>query len=363
MKIKLKLLLFLLLYFITSCKDRPISSITELFNAPQSIKHQTVEISNFSTNVLNPVASLVHGNLLILLDVQSPISFSAVDLKQGRYIKSWGKRGEGPGEIIGIMDFYSNYTEKGINYWDAMLKRLYFCSYDSLLFESEIINVNLIENIKNKELFNHFFPNVLQIRESLFLGIGDSGDKRFSIINTEQNTITQTGDYPLQDKISGVQPFVKASAYNGFIRFNAGKKRIAYISRNSEMFEIFDISTTELKLFYGNYTTIPKYQQISSNMGITVKTDYYTNGRNICVSTTDDYIFILGKPHNVNIDKENVQKATDTVNQVFMFDWDGRPIAHYLLDCNLTSISATEDSKRLYGILNEEEARIVYFDL
>ena len=353
------LYIFIILFCFTACKNKTVYSVVDLFNETKELKNHSLRIDGFSENILNPAQIEIINDRLFLLDVQASTPFSVIDLQKQKYLNSFGKKGEGPGEIIGVMDFYVNYNETGINCWDAMLRHLYFCEKDSALLYNKTVGINLFDDLKNKKSFNSFFPNVLQVDKSLFLAIGCSGEKRFSLLNTKNNKVLQTGEYPKQEMVTGIDSTIKAHAYHGKIRYNREKKRVVYISLYSEMIEIFNVNEFGLELAFGNYTTIPKFKQENSPRGIRIRTEKDKFGTNLGVSISDDYIFILYQSKIIT-DKNRRSAAA---NDVLVFNWNGEPIMHYKLDHEVTSISIKKDSKRLYALINNEEPEIIYYDL
>jgi hypothetical protein len=350
---KTKIIVCLFLLCCTACENKSIYSVVDLFNKTEDLASQTFEIAGFRENILNPADMEIINNKLVLLDVQASVPFSIIDLEKQKYVKSFGMKGEGPGEIVGVMDFYVNCDGTGINFWDAMLKRLYSCNKDSMLLYNNKCGINIFEKVKNKKLFNNFFLNIIQLNESLYLGLGSSGNKRFSLINIKTNKVSFTGEYP-KELSTKIDPVVSTIAYNGTIRYNKEKNRIVFISRKSEMIELFDVKDSSLELIYGNYSTTPISEQ---------KTKDNDRGRNIGIAVSDNYIFILCQPRakvaNIQEDKRRVPSAND----VLVFNWDGKPVIHYKLDKKVTSVSVTKDSKRLYALINNEEPQIIYYDL
>ena len=359
-----KLFIFSLLLLV-SCKEKQIDSVLDYFNTTQLLKHQVLSISNDYDYLLNPEGILVVNDLLVLYEYQT-FKFFVIDPVQKKVLKSWGAQGDGPGEIIGIMDFYNHYAGNGMNAWDTMLRRLYHCSYECLKDSAEAKFQDIIGNTANKRLFDKFFPNVFQMNDSLFLCLGGGGNKRFELIDTNNNQSYETGEYPLMEQETNVMQGIRDMAYNGLIRFNPHDNKVAFLSLESEMFEIFEVKESGLELVYGNYTTIPQYQQASTGGGITAKLADPAGfkGRNYRISTNEEYIILLYAKKTPDEDASSRRFSPNSANDLLVFDWKGKPIAHYQLDCTVNSIAVTPDSKRIYGInADGEEPEIVFFDL
>ena len=355
------LFIIFLSLLLVSCKEKQTDSILDYFSVTHLLKHQVLEISEESDYLLNPEAILIVENILVLYEYQQ-FKFLVIDPGQKKVLKSWGTSGNGPGEIVGIMDFYNHYTGRGINAWDAMLRRLYHCSYESLKDSTEVKFQEIIGNTSNK-LFDKFFPNVLQMNDSMFLCLGGSSNKRFELINIRNNQTYETGEYPPMEQETNVMQGIRDIAYNGLIRFNPKENKVAFLSLESEMFEIFEVKESGLELVYGSYTSIPQYQQVSTGGGITAKLvdPAGFKGRNYWISTNDEYIYILYAKKMPDEDTSSKRFSPNSANDLLVFNWKGKPVKHYQLDCAVNSIAVTSDSKRIYGISTDNEEPVMIF--
>jgi hypothetical protein len=358
-----KILYSFFFLFLFSCEiKKEITSVMNLFDSPTFLEHQIFDIQINSNELLNPAAIEVYDNLMIVLDIKSENLFSAIDLQEKKYIKSWGSKGQGPGEFIGVMDFYNNYDQTGINAWDPMLQRLNFFAYDTVVLNFNPMPQNLFENTNAKNVLKMFYANILQLNKSLFLAIGNE-TKRFSLLNISTNELISTGEYPPQEANTKTHGMLKNLAYNGLIRLNKDLMKVVYISRNSEMFEIFNVNNLGLHVEYGNYTTIPEYKQIN-DYSIDVEKFPKKQGVNHSLSVTNKYIYILYKTYSADINEQN--KYSDDINKadiVLSFDWKGHPLKMYKLDCMVNNIQYDEKNNRLYAIYDNPDPEIIYFDM
>ena len=364
------LLLLILSFF--SCKKREINTITNLFSSSEILFHKNLDIQDDLDMILTPSALIFENNSLITHNNRSNLIFSLIDLETNKVRKSWGRKGQGPGEIIGILDFYKNYNNTGINAWDAMMQRLNFYSFENILINDIILPEDLFKDtkgIKGQSFREQFFPNVLQINESVFLAFGSNEKKRFTLIDIKNGEKIGVVDYPKQD-VTDIPLIFKNQAYNGLIRYNKQQNRVAYISFESEMFEIFSLDNSDLILKYGNYTTIPKYTFQDKGMGPNISLEKFSNGYGcyIALSVTDDKIFILYQQYDKEYLDEKSEKYIEkffsrSANKILVFDWDGKPLKLYELDCVVEGIEFDKNKNRLYAIKSEFDPEIIYFDL
>ncbi len=360
-----KAFLFLISFVVLlliSCTQEKQGSVIDLFDHSQSLSYNVFELHDSLGTLLHPAALEVYDDLMVVLDVRASQLFSMVDLNSKKLVKKWGNVGQGPGEFIGVLDFYRNYSNMGINAWDPLLKKLNFCSYDSIENQAVPQFVNLFQNIKNPKMLEMFYPNILQLSDSTFLTLGNSHEKRFSFLNISANSIQDMGDYPSQDTKQGIIPMLRNKAYNGMIRLNSQLNKVVYMSRHSEMFEIYNVDGKGIQFESGNYTTIPEYQQTNEG-GPSISIDEYTNriGKNMALSVSTERIFILYQRYpEANSVKSSLSNVADIV---LTFDWDGKPLQMYKLNIGVENICFDKQNNRLYAICSNPEPEIIYFDL
>ena len=78
----------------------------------------------------------------------------------------------------------------------------------------------------------------------------------------------------------------------------------------------------------------------------------------ICVYTTDNYIYTL----NLDMTTEDVEDRKTTPN-IQVFDWEGKPLIQYKLDCFINTFAVDEVAHKIYGVFVEDEDHIYVFNL
>ena len=359
-----KIFILTSLFIFLACINKKNVSIVELFETSQLINHQVFDIHGVE-ELLNPVSISTFTNNLIIRNSKTPQLFTIIDIESKRIIKHCGNSGQGPGEFLGVMDFYNNYLETGINIWDARLLRLSFYPYSDLMRDSIISCQNIVIGINDNEKFFDTTPTVMQIDSSLFFTLGGHTNKLFTLLDTKNNIRKEIGDYPPEDLNTQIHFMLKRLAYNGKIRYNKSLKKLVYISLASEMFEIYDINDSNCELVMGNYSTTPKYgEDIQANGGRSVKFDLLNNGNgeNMELTISDENIYILYQTYN----KEKIEKERrlqGTGDLVLVFDWNGNPIKSYTLDCFVKTIHYDKVRNRLFAIHDNPDPEIIYFEL
>ncbi|GHT13607.1 hypothetical protein FACS189426_18740 [Bacteroidia bacterium] len=360
----ISLFLFVLLFlFACNGKNKEINAIVDYFDKEQSLAHKALDIHDDLNVLIEPQEIVIHNNLMVVAHVRDDKLFSLVNLNEKKVIKSWGDRGQGPYDFVGFLDMYENYDNSGINIWDPSLKRLNFFSFDRISNQENPLPQNLFHDLNNPNMLTMLYPNILQLDKSRYLALGNSEDKRFTLLNIESDVMIKTGDFPSSDHNKDLHPIIRNQPYNGKIRFNKRQQKIAYISYESEMFEIFQVADSGLTLVYGNYTTIPKYELSTKKGGTVTERIGNGNGRCIALTTSDEKIFILYQDYPKNADKKDIDLAlSQEANIILEFDWNGKPIRQYHLDCMVNLVFYDKDGNKLYASQSPEN-KIVYFDI
>ena len=358
-------IILLLSVILGACNNKKSTSIVESFKIKQLLTHKVFEVQNGANELMDPYNLVVVGNSVTLLNVRAPKIFTTVDISTGRVIKQWGTKGQGPNEFLAVRDIYNNYLELGLNIWDISKTKLYFCS-DSNLESDSVYFQNIPVNVEDRNTMN-FYDSVVQLDTFIFFAVGGNSDKLFTLFNTKNNEVKEIGDFPSEDTNSHISSVLRKFAYNGRIRYNSSLKKIVYVSIYSEMFEIYNFDGADVELAKGNYSTIPLYKEIFRGDGArTVATSILNGkGKNYWVTISNENIFILYQDYK----RSGVAQETDTnkpADMVLVFDWNGKPVKIYELDCLINSIDYDKTRNRLWATRYNEvtlDPEIVYFEL
>jgi len=346
----------LLLFIVISCIgcDKNKEHITDYFSeSSEKLNHKVFHFSN-SEEILNPVGLMTYDSLLFVQNLRSPQFFSLININQEKLIRHFGNSGEGPGEFLINIQIDKVKSKQCINAPEATLKRMYQYSIDSLLKIKNVKPKNIFQQSPNKAA-QLFFHGIQQINDSIFIGMGGYTGKRFTIFNRYNNKYTYFGDFP--DK-SEVSLDFKGSAYQGAIKYNEYSQKLVFISNTSEMLEFYDCKNDRMNLLKGYYTSIPVYKFVEE--GGTRHIASFCPGKHFMSLTyTKNYVYIL------YVQKEDDASIFEKCKGdcILVFDWKGKPIKKYQLDCEVKTIEINEDGSRIYAIRNNPDPEIIYFNI
>ncbi len=86
--------------------------------------------------------------------------------------------------------------------------------------------------------------------------------------------------------------------------------------------------------------------------------DYLRFIHPISVYATDSYIYTL----NLDMTTEEIENRKTTPN-IQVFDWEGKPLTQYKLDCFINTFVVAEVANKIYGAFVEDEDHIYVFNL
>ena len=86
--------------------------------------------------------------------------------------------------------------------------------------------------------------------------------------------------------------------------------------------------------------------------------DYLRFIHPISIYATDSYIYTL----NLDMTTEEIENRKTTPN-IQVFDWEGKPLTQYKLDCFINTFVVDEVANKIYGAFVEDEDHIYVFNL
>jgi tetratricopeptide (TPR) repeat protein len=312
----------------------------------------TLEIEGFADKVLTPVSIRLVDDLLMAVDVKSPRLFSVVDLTARKLVHQFGRQGEGPGEVIGILGLHTSYDYQGFTCWDPMLRRLYFMDKDSLLWYGPACGTEVLDKAGKLTLFDRFFSHVLPLNDTFYLGMGNCGDKRFALIDLKNRREQLFGDYA-NAQADGAQ---NALNYQGEIAYNGRQKRFVYVSYYGELLEMYELEPQgQMHKIVESHSAMNERTTTPVGRDQVIQQTANKSGRYCGVVASDEYVYALFMP--------GTAKQGDGPD-VLVYDWKGNKVVRYKLDVSTNAIAVSSDSKHLYAsAYNGDEAIIMRYEL
>lgn len=359
-KLEWRSLLYLIIFLtiFTGCSDKykkyNYNNYKELKRPNNKVKlRSTVVINKNDINYLTSYTII--NNYLLLIDTKADKVIKIFDLKSYKFLKSFGRRGQGPSEFIGASDIIPDPKDKNI-FWifDITARKLKKYNINKVLtnkFEPE----KIIKIIKGNGPPLHLTIT----QDDKIIGVGAFSKGRISIYNMNGDFIRSVGKIPVILKNGRFGPQHSHGFIGRFILKNKSKE-IFIATRYGAIVEHYNIENGKLiSTFHGPDSFFPEYKIVpageSYTMTYTKKTRF--GYLDICYNKKLDRLFLLysGKyQHNKENNRPNFS------NIIYILDNKGTIIEQIVLDKKVLEISIFDDSSALFGRTENEILKFEY---
>lgn len=349
-------LFFLLVFglFFTSCRDQDIDKLyTDELIFPDTLSLSAVTL-NDSCQFIFVQKMVVADSLLIFLDCMHPEYFFHVYKTNGSWVKSFGKKGRGPGEIVSASNFVFDPVHDVIQVYNSA--------------KEEIVEYSLVALMNNEQscfkaypLHTTVFPSgVIKCDTNLFLCLEMQDTCRFSLWEGCDLKFVYSG-YP---DIENTREKALARAilnYGGgcyscspdFKKFVTG----SYIGAVLETFFLDGNRIKSKNIHRIYYPSCTKTTLKDGNKD--VSWDETTKIGFEAITATNGYIYtLLNGIMGSELRKRDVKEPYTT--KISVFDWECNPVLLVQTDRMLQAVCVDENARIIYGLAwNKGEHAIV----
>ena len=272
-------------------------------------------------------------------------TYKLIDLRD-KSVRLFGKKGEGPNQLLSDA-FYFSVDQKD--------KRLY-------LTDQVHYYIHDIDDLKRgqDEPAKKF---TIDQQEKRFMGstvhvdgyiVGSMYHKRFCAYHIEDGDFIEVGEYPGGPSM--------AMANQSFFMNHPTNNMAVYGMTRVPEFGVLTVlqDTIEVNKFSWGDTPLDVHQS-PVGMGVVDKegsTYEYTS-----VAATENYIYFLYSGKTIDESSRETMIKSGLSNEVFVLDWEGKPVKRYLLDQPTRSIAVDDQAKILYAASFEKEPKLVAYPL
>ena len=361
MKIILKLLfpVILINILLSSCNNQ------------QNVFDETYLVKPFTLNDI-PKTKLLVGSKLIINDITFPRRLAVVDnylvvseldsdlflhlikldASSPTYLRNFGVKGDGPGEIRGVSYIETGFEEN--TFWTFFVNNKLNSKFQ--------INDTSLHAIDQFRLVGDLYMavDITWTADSTFMTIRADDHEKFVEYDLEGNIIKTFGTW--QGIIAGNYPMsIISSLYDGRFKSSPDKQTFALFCIRTDVIEILDRRSGNILSVRGpaNY----RYEfEVDYSLGYPMfSTKNFKDSKPQYVDgyLTDKYIYALYSGRTrAEIDQKNIM-----CDEVFVFDYEGNLLKHYKLDHSLLTFAIDEKHNKMYGGTYDANPGIVVFDL
>lgn len=319
---------------IISCTDSPGTYYPRYSTFPneKAISARVIELDTALFRY--PFRVVVKDSIAIVMDLHNADNyFHAFTYPNWKHIVSFGKRGEGPEEMLSAETFQFNSLDS-IYALDAnkmQISRWAISAKDHSATRQEVIRLdkNLIRSLD------------FCATDSCFLIPDYLGEHRYWQVNYSGKPIRSIGKIPTEkDLASEIRPAL-AQAWRSFIDYNPHNGILAMVTQLGESIEIYNTKENTHTVLYGPNGE-PRFKSIKGEgfpTGIMGFSD---------IVITDKYIYSVFQGIRFK-DKlasyQRGEKPEDGGRYIYVFDLKGNPIQKYTLDKPIYGIDINEKNK------------------
>ena len=305
-----------------------------------------IKLTAVNTNIKDvvfryPFRARLNDSILYIMDLHGQEYYvNAFTYPKLKYIKSFGKKGIGPEELL---DSENIRFDNQNNLWilDANRKKL-ICFTDSGQREI-LLSKSLIRTLD----FDFY-------KDSLFIVPDYTGNYRYSIVNSQGKIIENRSCIPVKKKNKRKSNIALAQAWRSFIDYNPENGILAMVTQLGEVIEIYDVKNDKIiNTYYGN-SGEPVYRN-SEGMAIPDGIMGYSD-----IHVGSKYIYALFWGQKMSDIRQGKIKY-EGGDQIHVFDLNGNPIKTFKLERYITGFEIDEKNQIILALdVNSNQPLIKY---
>lgn len=310
--------------------------------------------------ITNPRGLLLTDDFILVYEQKNIYDnkFHIIDKESGKYLRSKGKDGMGPGEITVISQIEEAEESGKVWAYDPEIRK--FSKYDlrdsSLLAEEEF---------RSPETSFFLTELTWANNQSLFGGAVD-GMTQYLHLTKEGDTLHLMGNWRDQVKNwelpNGYQPEdldanLISSIFQGPIKSSPNGEMVVKVGMSVDYIDVINLNGYHTKTIIGPSPELQhfdigysmSYQMPDFGMNSTLRyLDVYSGEKTF-------FVLFFGKPYRE-------LSSPDNLNRVFEFDYEGNILNQYQLDMPVYGIAVDEENRIIYGVTVDREPNLVQFE-
>lgn len=312
---------------------------------------ETIDLEQFG--ILMPSDLIKYDDSFIIKKGQSKNIVDILTPSTGEVISCF-RKGRGPGEIINpssfqrIGDTLFLYDITAQQYYALDLKETIESKKESIE-EYRKLNVQANDSIIR--------PYILRKIDDCFVSTGIFKNTCWFVLIDHNNQTHNGADYLDYQTIEGFSNEAKSVFHiSNFIDYNPSKNRFVCAFKFAEAFSICEFDGHIVNEVFREQTkNEPKVIEPTDGAIIAYRPEHTEAFQAVC--TDENYIYLLYSGKSVISDSS----PSDLGQHILVYDWDGKPIKHLLLDEEIGSMYL--ENEKIYCSTNYPEPQILVYDM
>lgn len=299
------------------------------------LKGEPLKGLGMSNGFISPRDIDLTPDLLLVTESKSDDLIQIYSREDNSLVANFNKKGYGPGELLRAA--FVEFVDGG--------KRL--SAYDG---NRDVVSLMIVDSLNNEgyEAYqlkvDNFVDAPQYINDSLFVGLDTQGEGRLAFVDETGMIVKRTGKLPETDR-KDVIPYVLAHAYDAKIEYAQEQKKIVVSNRYTDRIELYSDLGEPVAEINGPLFFEPDYQVINMGEAVGMAKTKKTRYGFVDVYVAPNYFYVL---YSGKTDAELPREA-HFGDQVYIFDYQGRPQEHFRLDRRVLRIAVDEEASLLYA--------------
>jgi len=317
----------------SSCSEKRYDRYTDF---PEERQLVAEEIRLDTVLFRYPFRIKVLNDLALVLDLHNMDHYMhAFSYPDWRHLASFGKRGDGPEELLSAETFQVNSPDSvwildankmKITRWSVDVQEGNTCCREEILLDKA-----LIRTLDFKETANGFIvPDY-------------SGEYRYHILDRKGKILKSCGTIPTEKKQKEI-PVALAQAWRSFMDYDKECQKLSLVTQLGEVLEVIYLNDSIGSVMYGA-SGEPEYQ-VYQGEGVPVGIMGFSD---VQITRNAIYTVFHGRTFKeIEQDMLKGMASEDGGRFIYVFDPEGKPLRKYILD------------RAVYGISVDEEKGVIF---
>lgn len=336
--------------------------VRQLRYGPAELDHSHMDVTELTGQVLFdgealaiPTDVAIVGNHLVVIDIAADSSIHVFTLASGELVRTFGRRGEGPGEFKrawSLDPVPGSHSECWV--YDVALGRLTYVDLRDEFFDGDGLGDRIINLTSEARSLGPV--RTADANKSLSLGMYTKG--RLGVYDAEGRQEATVASLP--PGASDVPPNVRQHAYQATLIPHPGRRLFAAATRHASLIEIYRSDGSLVAHREGPLHVEPTYQVRYDGERAAMATGAELRFGYVDGSASNGYLFALFSGRT----REGSSRGTQIMGRfVHVFDWNGNFKKAIQLDTDVIAIAVDESSNWLYGLRHNPHPAIVRYSL
>jgi hypothetical protein len=335
-----------------SCTGRSPHPYASYRAFPEEITLQAEAIPLDTILFRYPFRIAVHKDVMLVLDLHNAEHyFHAFSCPEGKHIVSFGRRGQGPDEMLSAETFQFNSLD---SVWALDANRQQITRWSLSPSDRTARRVEEVNLDKSLIRTLDFY-----VPDTGFIVTDYTGEYRFHRLDRQGYPVQSLGKIPAaQTPSDGYTPAL-AQAWRSFIDYSASRNRLAMATQLGEVLEIYPLNGDTPAVIYGP-SGAPEFR-VYQGEGIPTGIMGFSD-----IQIAGDRIYAIFQGHTFKEIQRASQQGRRTEKGgrvIYVFDLEGNPVKRYALDRAIKGIYVDEEENNIFAVDINSDEPVVRFKM